>query len=248
MTVNPNAASGFGALSDQYERARPSYPSVAVARLQAVLPIRAGSRVLDLAAGTGKLTRLIAADGVSIVAVEPSPTMRAEFAVQQPGIEILEGAADSIPLETASVDAVVVAQAFHWFATDAALAEIQRVLALGGGFGVIRNERDESVPWVHELTKIMRWHQQSPPLVDADFGAIIDASHRFEPTVHERFPNSQTLTIEGLVERVASTSYFVTMEPVERETVFDQVRDLVRDFPEPFELPYNTDVYWTHRL
>src|SRR5258708_876129 len=124
MDVNPVSAAGFGRAADAYERSRPTYPADAVARLAAELEIVPGRRVLDLAAGTGKFTRLLAALGADLVAVEPSAAMRAEFALVLPDIPLHEGTAEHIPLGDDAVDAVVVAQAFHWFNAPTALAEI----------------------------------------------------------------------------------------------------------------------------
>ena len=115
MNVNPVVAAGFGRAADAYERSRPGYPAEAVARLVAELGIGPGQTVLDLAAGTGKLTRLLVEFGADLVAVEPSAAMRSEFASVLPDIPVHEGTAEQIPLADDSVDAVVVAQAFHWF-------------------------------------------------------------------------------------------------------------------------------------
>ena len=136
MDVNPVAAAGFGRAADAYERSRPSYPADAVARLAAELEIRPARRVLDLAAGTGKFTRLLAEIGADLVAVEPSAAMRSQFAVVLPDIPLHEGTAEQIPLADDSVDAVVVAQAFHWFDAEPALAEISRVLRPEGRLGL----------------------------------------------------------------------------------------------------------------
>jgi ubiquinone/menaquinone biosynthesis C-methylase UbiE len=123
------AARGFEQAADAYERARPTYPQAAVAWLCERLAVRRGRRVLDLAAGTGKLTRSLVAAGADVVAVEPIAAMRERL---PPEVEALDGTAEAIPLPGASVDAVTVAQAFHWFDAEPALAEIHRVLRPGG--------------------------------------------------------------------------------------------------------------------
>ena len=142
VVINPVAASGFGGQADAYERGRPSYPSGAVAWLVEGLSIGPGRRVLDLGAGTGKLTRMLGATGAELVAVEPVAAMRAQFAAVLPDIELLDGTAEAIPLPDQSVDVVVAAQAFHWFDPLPALTEIARVLRPGGGLGMVWNERD----------------------------------------------------------------------------------------------------------
>lgn len=247
MEVNPVAAAGFGRAADIYERARPSYPADAVARLAAELDIGAGRTVLDLAAGTGKLTRLLAERGARLVAVEPSEAMRSEFAAVLPDVAVHEGTAEQIPLADASLDAVVVAQAFHWFDAPRALEEIARVLRPQGGLGLIWNERDESVPWVAELSRVMQWDVRMPYQVGSDFRGVLDESGRFTPALRERFRFEQDLDRDGLCERVSSTSFIAAMDPVEREVLLEAVRDLVADFPERFALPYVTELFWCRR-
>jgi ubiquinone/menaquinone biosynthesis C-methylase UbiE len=129
----------FDSVADVYERARPQYAPDALAWIAGELPLR---RVLDLAAGTGKLTRQLAALGADVVAVEPGEDMRRVFAEALPGIELHAGSAEAIPLPDGSVDAVTVGQAFHWFRTADALAEIHRVLRPGGGFALLWNADD----------------------------------------------------------------------------------------------------------
>jgi len=246
VELNPVAAAGFGRAADVYERSRPSYPPDAVALLARELGIGAGRTVLDLAAGTGKLTRLLAELGPQLIAVEPSEAMRAEFATVLPDVAVHEGTAEAIPLTDASVDAAVVAQAFHWFDAPRALAEIARVLRPEGGLGLIWNERDESVPWVAELSRVIHWDVRRPYDVRTDWRAVLDESGRFTPARSERFAFEQDLDRDGLCARVASTSYISAMEPAQREAVLAKVREHVVDFPERFPLPYVTDVFWCH--
>lgn len=234
MSVNPTAASGFDAGAEAYERGRPSYPADAVAHLVDVLQLAQGKRVLDLAAGTGKLTRLLVPSGVEIVAVEPVPGMRAAFEAAVPGVEILEGTAEAIPLPDSSVDAVVVAQAFHWFDRDMALAEIDRVLRPGGGVALVWNRRDESVPWVAEMSRIIHWNRGLIPAYD---GVEVDGFTKWTCGY------VQPLSHDGLLDRVASVSYIAAMEERERAGVLAQVSDLVRGFTEPIPLPYITEVH-----
>ncbi|MDQ1534841.1 MAG: hypothetical protein QOF28_2602 [Actinomycetota bacterium] len=244
MEVNPVAAAGFGRAADVYERSRPSYPADAVARLAAELGIGPGRSVLDLAAGTGKFTRLLAELGADLVAVEPSAAMRSEFAAVLPAVTVYEGTAEQIPLAGNSVDAVVVAQAFHWFDAPKAFAEIERVLRPEGGLGLIWNERDESVPWVAELSQVMQWDVRMPYAVGTDFRAVLDESGRFTPARRERFRFEQELDRDGLCERVSTTSFIAAMDAAEREVLLGAVRDLVSDFPERFSLPYMTELFW----
>jgi ubiquinone/menaquinone biosynthesis C-methylase UbiE len=248
MTIHPDAAQGFSAGADAYDRGRPSYPAAAVDHVVAELGIGPGRRVLDLGAGTGKFTELLVATGADVVAVEPVAEMRAKLAAL-PGVEALEGTGEAIPLADASVDAVTVAQAFHWFDPAAALAEIARVLRSDGGLALIWNARDESVPWVAEFTRVIDWHNfQQGHYRAQDWAAVVaGSSSRFTPVAHASFPYEQRLDRTGFADRVASISYIAAMPPVERDRVIANALAVVADFPAEFALPYTTEV-WTCRL
>ncbi|HWJ96893.1 MAG TPA: methyltransferase domain-containing protein, partial [Acidimicrobiales bacterium] len=146
--ISDVAAEGFGAGAAAYEKGRPSYSDDVVAWLVERLGIAPGRTVVDLAAGTGKLTRLLAATGASVTAIEPVDAMRDQLLQACPGVEAVSGTAEAIPLPDRTVDALTVAQAFHWFDPAAALAEIARVLRPGGALGIVFNERDTREPWV----------------------------------------------------------------------------------------------------
>lgn len=248
MEISDVAAEGFGAGADAYEQGRPSYPDDVVAWLVDQLGISAGATVLDLAAGTGKLTRLLARPGVELLAVEPVDAMRAKLAETCPAAVALEGTAESVPLPDQSVDVVTVAQAFHWFDPAAALAEIARVLRPGGAFGLVFNERDARVPWVAELSKLIRWDERDrwrvPYTVEVDWAAVI-AEHgpRFGPA--ERYESSfvQPMDADRLVARVLSTSYIARLPGAEQQALAEQVRELADRQGTTFELPYVTNAY-----
>jgi SAM-dependent methyltransferase len=215
-------ARSFGAAAAQYERGRPSYPAGA---LDWLLPAGA-RRVLDLGAGTGKLTRLLVARGLDVVAVEPSGGMRDELARVVPGTSALAGTAEQIPLDDGAVDAVLVAQAWHWIDPEQAVPEVARVLAPGGMLGLLWNIRDERQPWVAELGRIIherpeqRTYSESPQ-VGPPFSPI------------ERFDVEWTygLTEPVLVDMVASRSYVITASPEERDAILSRVRDLLASHP-----------------
>jgi SAM-dependent methyltransferase len=244
--INETAAAGFGTADRAavYERARPTYPD-AVVDLFGIAP---GDRVLDLAAGTGKFTRLLVAAGADVVAVEPLASMREQLAAALPGVGVLEGTAESIPGTDASVDAVTVAQAFHWFRPAEALAEIARVLRPGGRLGLVWNERDESVPWVSELSRLMHWDRCMPYDPSTDWAALVGRSGRFGPMEQARLAHEQMLDADGLVARVLTSSYLAAAPPDEQAAVGRDVRALVAGFEAPFALPYVTDVHWCTRI
>jgi SAM-dependent methyltransferase len=248
VTINPLAGAAFSSAAEAYERGRPSYPHEAVERLVSELGMEPGRRVLDLAAGTGKFTRLLLPTGADLVAVEPVAAMRAQLRASAGTIALLAGTAELLPFRDGSVDAICVAQAFHWFDAARALPEIARVLRPGSGLGLIWNERDESLPWAAALTRIMRWDVQMPYRVGTDWRAEVDGCGLFTEMQRQKFNYEQELDIETLVQRVASTSYIAAMEERERASLLGQVRDLVAAFPPRFMLPYVTDVYWCRRL
>ena len=137
--IHDTAARGFPLATQAYEQGRPTYPSAAAARLERELGLRSGRVVLDLAAGTGKLTALLVGTRATVIAVEPVAEMRAALERALPSVTAYPGTAEAIPLDDSSVDAVTVGQAFHWFRGDEALAEIHRVLRPGGGLGIVFN-------------------------------------------------------------------------------------------------------------
>jgi SAM-dependent methyltransferase len=237
--------SGFATGSALYERARPGYSAEAVAHLVGALGIGAGRRVLDVAAGTGKLTRALVATGAEVVACEPSPSMRDVFATAVPDTPQIASTAEQVGVADGSFDAITVAQAFHWFDAPVALVEFARILRPGGGLGLVWNERDESDPVVAELTRISKWDVHQPYPVGMDFGSVIDASGRFGPVTRTKFRFTQELDRTGFVEQVASRSYIAVLPEERRQEILDGVAALAATLPEPIGLPYVADVFCT---
>jgi SAM-dependent methyltransferase len=246
--VNPAAAQGFSAGADAYDRGRPSYPAAAVDHVVRQLRIGHGSRVIDLGAGTGKFTDLLLGTGADIVAVEPVPEMRAKLVAALPSVTALHGTSESIPLDDAAVDGVVAAQAFHWFDPGRAVPEMIRVLRPGGGVALVWNQRDESVPWVKDMSDITRWTVEAPYRRHADWAGIVADAARGRLTALElaTFPYGQPVDRETLLDRVRSISYLASGPPEELAEILAKVLDRVRDFPEQFVLPYLTDVWTAH--
>jgi len=242
------ATRGFREAADLYERGRPDYPAAAVRHLVERLELRSGRTVLDLAAGTGKLTRLLVPSGATVLAVEPLPEMLAHLERHVPSATALAGAAERIPLADGSVDAVTVGQAFHWFDADAALREVHRVLRPQGGLALIWNTRDERDPVQARLSEIMEPIEHDiPRRRQCDWATVLDRCGLFEPVETTRFPHGQDVDEEGLVGRVLSTSFVAASpEPVRRE-IEVRVRGLAREFPPPLRLPYVTELYLAFR-
>ncbi|HZQ28056.1 MAG TPA: class I SAM-dependent methyltransferase [Acidimicrobiales bacterium] len=235
---------GFGAGADAYAKGRPSYPADAVAYVVERCGIGPGTTVLDLAAGTGIFTSLLVPSGARLVAVEPVESMRAKIT----GAEVLDGTAEAIPLPDQSVDAVTVAQAFHWFRHDEALAEIARVLRPGGTLAMLWNRRDESVPWVDRMSEIIHWRAHQISMYDrTDWPAVISASGHFGPVEHRAFSWEHLVDRATLAERVRSVSYIAAMDEAERAPLVAEVVALTDGFTEPFPLPYNTLMWCSTR-
>ena len=253
MTIREIAATGYAAGGADYERARPGYPPPAVELLVRELRIGAASTVLDLAAGTGKLTRLLQPTHATLIAVEPVPEMRRHLAVL-PGVRVLDGTAEAIPLPAGAVDAVVVGTAFHWFRGDEALAEIIRVLKPAGGLGLVWNNPDLDVDWVAEIWGLVSTKRGSAPR-NRDLSwkqAFASAGEGLEPLRHRRFSHRQRLGLDDLVARVRSISFVASLPADEREDVLERVREIARGHPalagrQTLQLPYRTDVYWCRR-
>ena len=238
--------SGFAAGADRYERARPGYSDEATEHVLATLGIGPTTRVLDIGAGTGKLTRVLVAAGASVVASEPSASMRATFAKVVPGTPQVAATAEHLPFSGSSFDAVTVAQAFHWFDAPQALAECARILRPGGGLALVWNERDESDPVVAELTRISKWDVHQPYPVGMDFGSVIDASGAFGPVDRTVFRFTQELDRKSFVEQVESRSYIAVLPEDRRRAILDDVTALAAGLSEPILLPYIADTFCAH--
>ncbi|MCI4348905.1 MAG: class I SAM-dependent methyltransferase [Thermoplasmata archaeon] len=243
------AARGFDAGAEAYERSRPEYPADALGFLAQRLAIEPGRTVVDLAAGTGKLTRGLLAFGPSLVAVEPSEGMRAVFH-RSLGFAALDGTAESIPLPDGSADAVVVGQAFHWFRAAEALEEIARVLRPSGGLGLLWNRRDESVPWVGQFGAIIRSYDRggAPSSQDEIWKDAFARSARFGPIEERSFPFERTMPRDELIDRALSISYIAAASDSVHLEVAKRVRDSVLESPtfprgERVPLPYRCDAY-----
>lgn len=237
------ATRGFAA-ADRYERGRPDYPAAAIDAIADRCGLRPGRTVLDLAAGTGKLTRLLVPTGAAVLAVEPVREMRSELERRVPGIAALGGTAERIPLADRYVDAVAVGQAFHWFDADAALREIHRVLKPGGGVAVIWNARDERDALQAALSEIIDpLEGDTPRRKQRNWKTLLTDSGLFERTDRLLFEHAQLLDEQGVVDRVTSISFISAASPGIRAEIEARVRALVADAATPIRLPYMTELY-----
>jgi SAM-dependent methyltransferase len=252
--VHEVAASGFSDAAD-YEAARPSYPDDAVAWFVDHLEIHPGRRVVDLAAGTGKLTRLLVPAGAELVAVEPVAGMRDVLHATMPRVPVLAATAEALPFAPSSLDAVVVAQAWHWFDHDVAVAQLREVLRVGGRLGLVWNARDRSEPWVDEVWSVMDRVEKRAPWRDHENWR--DSAFRkmrgFGRLERAEFFHRQSITPDGILRRIASVSHVAVLEPQQRDAVFDEVRTIISTHPGArgrpvLEIPYRVDCLCVERL
>ncbi|MGN6791128.1 MAG: class I SAM-dependent methyltransferase [Streptosporangiaceae bacterium] len=258
--VHEIAYRGFQAEAETYDRARPTYPPDAVRWLTDNLDIGPGARVVDLAAGTGKLTEPLVAAGASLAAVEPVGAMRAQLRRRLPRVPALAGVAEALPFAAASLDAVVVAQAFHWFHAERALAELARVVRVGGRLGLIWNARDRSVSWVDAVWSVMDEVENNAPWRDHGGGGKttveridIAAREPWSEWVEATFHHVQYCSHEDLVDRVRSVSHVAVLPPERQRAVLGEVRAILRDHPETagqrtVGVPYLVDAMYAERL
>jgi SAM-dependent methyltransferase len=241
LTAHPGALA-FDRAVDVYEEARPDYPAVAVAWLAKRLDLRSGRTVLDLAAGTGKLTRRLVPTGARVIAVEPLPAMRARLGDLVPEVEALAGTAEAIPLPDASVDAITVGQAFHWFRLGEALPELHRVLRPGGGLALIWNLREG--PLDDLLAGILRpLRGETPTHADQGWREQIEASPLFGPLEARDFRWEEEYEPEVMVKRALSVSFVAALPPERQDEVAGQVREALSSLPHPIRSRFVTKAF-----
>jgi SAM-dependent methyltransferase len=244
-------ARSFGSVAARYAQHRPGYPDQAVVWALDSLPVN--PRILDLAAGTGKLTEAVLRCGVpaaAVLAVEPDDDMRAQLSRLLPEVEVRSGTAEQIPAGDGAVDAVLVGQAFHWFDPDRALEEIARVLRPGGVLAAMGNDVDESVGWVAEMTSAAQMPQSSG-IVGRGF-AELPEHPAFGSPEPRQFGWSWPRTIDSLLDTISTHSWAVTSPPDQRAASFAAIRQFLQIHPSTregsFQLPMCTQVVRVTRL
>jgi SAM-dependent methyltransferase len=233
-------ARAFAGVAAEYDRGRPGYPCAAIEWLLGSSPLD----VLDLGAGTGKLTTALLGAGHRVIAVEPLAAMREILTARSPQTRVLAGTAEQLPLADASVDAVVVGAAFHWFEQEPALAEIARVLRLRGVLGLLGNGFDASTAWVARVREIL-----GPPAIErpGHWPAAEVLRERFAEVDEREFPHTQHIDRAGLRDLASSRSALAVMSDAERESVLARLDQLWEQEPElagreEVELPWLTRV------
>jgi SAM-dependent methyltransferase len=251
--VHQAAAVGFGRAAGDYERGRASYPAAALDAILATTGAAPGRTLLELGAGTGKLTRELVASGARVIALEPVAGMREVLARTVPRAELLDAVAEAIPLPGASVDAVIAAQSFHWFDPEAATAEVARVLRPGGGVALIWNRRDERVAWMRGLSRILDGRAgDAPRYRTGSWRRGFDANPAFAPLERETWPHRGAEGRDVVLARVASISFVAALDEEPRAQLLAEVAELLETHPDirgraDVALPYVTELFTTLR-
>jgi len=232
FNLHAAAAEGFAAGARHYAAGRPEYPVRIESWLRDDLGLAAGQSALDLGAGTGKFLSRLRATRAQLFAVEPVREMREALVAANPDVVALAGTAERIPLPDASLDAIVCAQSFHWFATCSALAEMRRVLKTGRALGLVWNVRDESVGWVAELTRLLAPYEGDTPRFGSGRWRDVFPAEGFSALKERRFPHAHVGPPERvIVDRMLSTSFVSALPGDERDRVAARIRELIAATP-----------------
>ncbi len=244
MSERREMATSFGAEASAYESGRPSYPAEAVAWLLADDP----AVVVDVGAGTGKLTRSLGGSDRVVIAVDPDPAMLAMLRQASPDVTTHVGTAEALPLPDHSADLVVLGQAWHWVDPVAASAEIGRVLRPGGALGLVWNIRDDTTPWVARMSEIM--HHSAGERMVIDDHVVVGAP--LGDLEHVTFDWVRPMERDTLLDMARSRSYVITADDPTRARIehelgelFDSLVELANDGM--IHLPYSTHVFRARR-
>ncbi len=248
-----DAARGFERAAEAYERGRPEYPPAAVALVVSALRLRPGARLLDAGAGTGKLSRLVAASGAAVFAADPADAM-IRRAAGAPGIAPLRAVVEALPFRDGAFDAATAASAFHWFDGAPALRELHRALKPGARLALLWNVREDAEPWVARLSEIVnRREGVAPRYRKGEWRAAFDAAPGLFGAVDEaHVRHVHALTPAAALDRVASISFVAAMPEAGRAEILAEVRALLASHPDTrgraeIALPYRTDVHLYER-
>jgi len=231
--IHGAAQAGYAAEAERYAMGRPEYPAALLPWLHEDLGLSAGRSVVDLGAGTGKFTGLLLQTGAEVTAVEPVAAMRAQLLARHPALKAVEGRAEDMPLASASVDAIVCAQAFHWFANLSALTEMHRVLKPGGRLGLVWNVRDESVDWMAAVTAIITpFEDDAPRYYKGDWRKPFERFAGFGPLVMHSVEHLHVgPPAEVILNRFLSVSFIAALDAERKANVAAQLQELIAHHP-----------------
>ncbi len=234
MDDHQRQARSFGSVADAYDRGRPSYPRDAAVWLTSAEPLA----VLELGAGTGKLTEQLVSLGHDVHATDPDPAMLEILKSRLPGVRTAEAVAEEIPGPDNAYDVVVGAQCFHWFDVDRAIPEIARVLKPGGSLALTWNTRDERIPWVKRLGKLIGTQEQ-----DTDPTETLKKTLRFLYVETKTFKNWQTVDRSSIQDLVRSRSNIAVLDDTARAEKLEELLAFYDEFGrgmDGMKLPYVT--------
>ncbi|CAF3055116.1 unnamed protein product [Rotaria socialis] len=253
--VNVTAAQGFEQAATVYEQARPSYPNEAIDLIKSLY--NKPNTIIDLGAGTGKLTRLLGPiNAQEIIAIEPVSKMRENLKNIPLITKIIDGAADQIPFEDNTIDMVLCGQSFHWFANHNVLTELNRVLKSNGLLVLLWNIHDNrDNEWVEKISKYMDSFQsnETPRYKTMEWKKVFDDQKLFSSLEHKQFPCKHRVTRHLLVDRILSTSFIAILPSEEKLKLIAEVTNMLENVEairdrEEFDINYLTDVYWCSPL
>jgi SAM-dependent methyltransferase len=249
MSIREEAAVGFQQGADAYERGRPGYSPEVVEWLWQELRLGPGRTVIDVAAGTGKLTRELVRSGANVIAVEPVPAMRAVLEQVVPDARALDATAEALPIDDGAVDAITVASAFHWFDGPAAVGEFHRVLRPGGRLALLWNRRRSDQSIHRTVDEIIGPHRRRTPSHHrGEWREPLESGGLFAAMAERQVPFEQLLDADGFVDRFSSISYVAALPDGERERVLERLRAAAAAADQPIRLGYTAEVYVYERV
>ena len=252
--IHTAAQTGYSKVSAAYQTGRPSYPKAVRIWLADTLQITPAMNVVDLGAGTGKFTRILVDTNATIIAVEPVAEMLAQLQSSLPTVQSIQAAATQVPLADESVDVILCAQAFHWFASSEALAEIKRILKPQGRLGLVWNVRDESCDWVAHLTRIMTPYEDGTPRFHEGRWREFFPADGFSELQEQVFDHAHNGSFQNVViDRVMSVSFIAALPDSEQAKVRQQITEMVEHYPALMDkgditYPYKTSAFWVQKL
>jgi len=254
-SLHPAAQQGFSAAAELYQQVRPNYPVDIIHWLKQDLAINPQAKVIDLGSGTGKFLPYLKHVTPNIVAIEPVTEMLEQLKIVHPDVHTLQAKSDQIPLAPNSIDAVLCAQSFHWFANHETLHEIHRILKPQGHLGLIWNQRDESVSWVKALADLLVLLEgDTPRYQSGQWKKVFETQQLFQLETSKTFIQQQTGTVENVVsKRLLSTSFIAALPKNEQLKLKQQFEHIVFEHTakqpqDEINFPYITYVYHFKKL